>query len=108
VAANSPKNRRPRFSGGTALHHCVESHTTKARCFIATNLDIDQKLLEETVKVWGFKTKKEAVNTALAELLQKKKSLGILRFFGKVDYDPDYNYKDHRSRKKSFHKGKTK
>jgi len=80
----------------------------KARCPIATNLDIDQELLEDTVKAWGFKTKKEAVNTALAELLQKKKSMGILSFFGKVDYDPDYNYKDHRSRKKSFRKGKAK
>jgi len=60
------------------------------------------------VKVCGFKTKKEAVNAALAEMLRQKKSLGILKLFGKVEFDPDYNYKDHRSRKKSFHKGTAK
>ena len=78
----------------------------KARCLIATNLDIDQELLEDTVKAWGFKTKKEAVNTALAELLEKKKRLGILSLFGKIDFDPNYHYKDHRSRKKSLRKGR--
>ena len=51
-----------------------------------------------------FKTKKEAVNTALQELLNKKKRLGILELFGKIEYDPDYNYKEHRSRKKSVRK----
>jgi Arc/MetJ family transcription regulator len=83
---------------------CVNLHTTKARCPIATTLDIDDRLLEETVKAWGFKTKKEAVNTALQELLNKKKRLGILELFGKIEYDPDYNYKEHRSRKKSVRK----
>lgn len=72
----------------------------KRRCLIATNLDIDQKLLEETVKAWGFKTKKEAVNTALSELLKKKKQAGILDLAGKVEYYPDYDYKKLRARKK--------
>jgi len=76
----------------------------KRRCAIATNLDIDQRLLKATVKAYGFKTKKEAVNAGLTELLNKKKRLGLVELFGTVDYDPDYNYKEHRSRKKSFHK----
>jgi Arc/MetJ family transcription regulator len=70
------------------------------RCRIATNLDIDQDLLEQTVKAWGFKTKKEAVNTALSELLKKKKRLELVEMFGKVDYRPDYDYKKLRSRKR--------
>jgi Arc/MetJ family transcription regulator len=57
-------------------------------------------LLEETVKAWGFKTKKEAVNTALAELLRKKKQAGILELAGKVTYFPDYDHKKARGRKK--------
>src|SRR4051812_36394779 len=81
--------------------HCVDFYTMNRRCFIATNLDIDPKLLDAAVKAWGFKTKKEAVNTALSELIKKKQRLGIIDLFGKIDYDPDYNYKDHRSRKKS-------
>ena len=70
------------------------------RCAIATNLDIDDKLLEETVRAWGFKTKKEAVNTALAELLKKKKRLELVEMFGKVEYFPDYDYKKTRSRRR--------
>jgi len=56
------------------------------------------------MKAWDFKTKKETVNTALAELLQKKKRMGILDFFGKVDYDPAYKGKDHRTYMKSLRK----
>jgi len=62
-------------------------------------------LLKETVKARGFKSRHEAVNAALAELLNKKKRLGILKLFGKIDFNPAYNYEDHRSRKKSFRKG---
>ena len=76
----------------------------KRRCAIATNLDIDDRLLNATVKAYGFKTKREAVNAGLTELLNKKKRLGLVALFGTVDYDPDYNYKEHRSRKKSFRK----
>ena len=73
----------------------------KRRCAIATNLDIDDKLLNETVKAYGFKSKKQAVNTALQELLNKKKRLGILELMGTVEYYPDYDYKKLRGRKKN-------
>ena len=77
----------------------------KRRCLIATNLDIDQDLLEQTVKAWGFKTKREAVNAALTELLNKKKRQELIKLAGTINYDPDYNYKDYRSRKKKFRSG---
>jgi Arc/MetJ family transcription regulator len=72
----------------------------KARCPIATNLDLDNKAIEDLVRVGKFKSKKEAVNTAVRELLRRRSQAGIVELFGKVDYDPDYDYKKLRTRKR--------
>jgi Arc/MetJ family transcription regulator len=45
---------------------------------MATNLNIDQGLLEEAQRVSGMKTKRETVNAALAEYIQRRKQLQIL------------------------------
>ena len=58
-----------------------------------TNLAIDDNLLKEAVLTGGFRTKREAVNTALREFVQRRKQLEILELFGKVDLDPRYDYK---------------
>jgi Arc/MetJ family transcription regulator len=60
---------------------------------MATNLNIDQGLLEEAQRVSGMKTKRETVNAALAEYIQRRKQLQILEVFGQIDFDPDYDYK---------------
>ncbi len=65
---------------------------------MASNLDLNQELIEEAKKIGGFKTKKDAVNHALDEYVRRNKQLGILKYFGKVDYDPEYNYKAERDR----------
>lgn len=67
---------------------------------MATNLNIDPKLIDEAVKVAGHKTKKEAVTQALQEYVRSHKRKSILDLFGKVEFDPDYDYKKMRSRKK--------
>ena len=66
---------------------------------MATNLAIDNKLLNEALKVGHFRSKKETVNTALLEFVQKRRQKEILSFFGKIDFDERYNYKKSRSRK---------
>jgi len=66
---------------------------------MATNLDIDPKLLEEALKAGGLKTKKATVNKALEEFIQRRKQEDILSLFGSIVYDPDYDYKAHRNRK---------
>ena len=63
-----------------------------------TNLALDDKLLVEAQKIGGFKTKKDTVNTALSEFIQRHKQLEILKLFGKIDYDKDYDYKKSRVR----------
>ena len=66
---------------------------------MATNLAIDDKLLIEAQSIGGHKTKKATVTEALDEYIQRRKQLRITSLFGKVDYDPDYDYKATRSRK---------
>ncbi|BCB95874.1 hypothetical protein JZK55_07960 [Dissulfurispira thermophila] len=48
-----------------------------------TNLAIDEKLLNEALKVSGHKTKKNTVNEALKEFIQRRKQKDILSLFGK-------------------------
>lgn len=66
---------------------------------MATNLAIDDKLLNEALKLGHFKSKKETVNTALLEFIQKRRQKDILSLFGSMDFDEKYDYKKARSRK---------
>jgi recombination DNA repair RAD52 pathway protein len=63
---------------------------------MATNLAIDDKLINEAKAVGHHKTKKEAVTTALERYVQWHKQQEILKHFGTIDYDPDYDYKRNR------------
>lgn len=66
---------------------------------MATNIQIDNTLVSKAMKLGGSRTKKEAVNKALAEFVQRREQLRILDLFGTVDFDPDYDYKAQRARK---------
>ncbi len=66
---------------------------------MATNLALNPKLIIEAQKIGGFKTKKDTVNTALLELIQRHKQLEIVKLFGSVEYDSNYNHKNGRNRK---------
>ncbi len=63
---------------------------------MATNLALDDSLIEEARRVGGHETKEEAVTAALAEYVKHRKQLRILKVFGTVDFDPDYDYKAER------------
>ena len=66
---------------------------------MATNLAIDDRLLNEALKVGGHRTKKATVTEALEEYVRRRKQLSIIELFGKIDFDPDYDYKKQRRRK---------
>jgi len=66
---------------------------------MATNLAIDDKLIEEALKLSDHKTKKAAVTEALQEYINRKKQLEIVKLFNKIDFDDDYNYKEQRNKK---------
>jgi Arc/MetJ family transcription regulator len=63
-----------------------------------TNLAIDDELLQEAQKMGGHRTKKATVTEALEEYIRRRKQLQILELFGKIEYDPDYDYKAWRKR----------
>jgi Arc/MetJ family transcription regulator len=65
---------------------------------MATNLAIDDKLLEKAVRSGGHRTKRATVNEALEEYIQRRKRLKALKAFGTFDFDPRYDYK--RARRK--------
>ena len=65
-----------------------------------TNLGIDDGLIEEARKLGHHRTKKDAVNAALDEYIKRRRQKDILSLFGKIDYDPDYDYKQGRRAKK--------
>ena len=66
---------------------------------MATNLAIDDHLLNEALKVGGHRTKKATVTEALEEYVRRRKQMRIVDLFGKIDFDPDYDYKKQRRRK---------
>jgi len=65
---------------------------------MATNLAIDDALLSLAQKVGGLKTKKETVNVALKEFIQRRKQEEVIKLFGTIEFDPAYDYKQLRSR----------
>ena len=64
-----------------------------------TNLAIDDHLLNQALKAGGHKTKKATVNEALKEYVQRRKQAEIVDLFGKIDLDPEYDYKRQRKRR---------
>lgn len=65
---------------------------------MATNLAINDSLLLEALEISGLKTKKDTVNLALKEFVDRRKQLEIISLFGKMDPDQDYDYKQGRIR----------
>jgi Arc/MetJ family transcription regulator len=65
---------------------------------MATNLALDDKLVEEARRTGGHKTKREAVNAALDEYVRHRKQLSLIEAFGSFDFDPEYDYKAERFR----------
>jgi Arc/MetJ family transcription regulator len=66
---------------------------------VATNLQIDDGLLNEAKRLGGFRTKRETVNHALETFVGRIKRQRILALEGKIDFDPDYDFKEARRKR---------
>jgi Arc/MetJ family transcription regulator len=57
-----------------------------------TNIVIDDKLMDQALKVSNLKTKKDAVEEGLKLLIQRKSQEQIKRLRGKLTWDGDLNH----------------
>lgn len=65
---------------------------------MATNLALDQQLLDRAFLLSGEATKKAAVTRALQEFIARREQRRVADLFGKLDWDPSFDYKSERSR----------
>lgn len=65
---------------------------------MSTNLQLDDRLIKEAVTLGNHRTKKAAVTEALTEYIRHLRQERILNLFGKVDFQPGYDYKQQRAR----------
>jgi Arc/MetJ family transcription regulator len=65
---------------------------------MATNLELDDRLIREAVTLGNHRTKKAAVTQALSDYVRHLRQDRILDLFGKVDFNPAYDYKRQRAR----------
>ena len=76
---------------------CVHiSHTTHSLQPMRTNIEIDDKLMNDVLKATGLKTKKEVVELGLKTLIRLKKQQRIRDFRGQLKWTGDLD--DMRSR----------
>jgi Arc/MetJ family transcription regulator len=54
-----------------------------------TNVELDEKLVREGMRLFKKKTKKELIHFALSELIRREKAKGILDLQGRVDWEAD-------------------
>lgn len=54
---------------------------------MATNLEIDNELIKEALKLGGHRTKSAVVEAALQEYVQRRKQLTITKLFGTIEYE---------------------
>ncbi len=66
---------------------------------MATNLQLDDRLIRQAVALGGHRTKKAAVTQALADYIRHLQQERIVGLFGTVDFDPAYDYKKQRGRR---------
>jgi hypothetical protein len=65
---------------------------------MATNLALNQDLLERAFVLSGEATKKAAVTRALQEFIARREQKRAIELFGKLDWDAAFDYKAERTR----------
>ena len=65
---------------------------------MATTVKLNEKMVEEAVRLGNFKTKQEALNVALSEFVERRNRLRILDLAGKIEFRPDWDYKKMRGK----------
>lgn len=67
---------------------------------MATNLAIDDKLIEQAQRIGRHKTKKDAVTVALQEYIKMRRRRGLLDLEAQVEFWPGYDHKELRAKRR--------
>jgi Arc/MetJ family transcription regulator len=60
---------------------------------VRTNVVLDDRLVDEALKLSNAKTKKELIHKALKEFVENRKRLNLLDLSGKIKFAEGYDYK---------------
>jgi len=63
---------------------------------MATNLALDDELIEQARQLGGQRTKRQVVTQALLEYVQRRRQAGLLEMFGTIDFDEGFDAKAQR------------
>lgn len=66
---------------------------------MATNLQINQALIQEALDLGKLRTKRAVVEEALREYVLRRKQVKITELFGTIEYYKNYDYKKQRRKK---------
>ena len=68
---------------------------------MATNLALDNRLIEEARQLGGHRTKKDVVTQALVEYIQRRKQLEVLKLFGTIEWTEGWEPLEQRQRERA-------
>ena len=68
---------------------------------MATNLALDDDLIEEARQLGGLRTKKDVVTQALTEYVQRHRQLKLLELFGTIEMEDGFDAKAQRRLQRS-------
>jgi Arc/MetJ family transcription regulator len=58
-----------------------------------TNINLDDKLVEDAFKLSGARSKRELIHEALEEFVQNRRRLDLLNLEGRIEFAKGYDYK---------------
>ncbi|MFB2875644.1 type II toxin-antitoxin system VapB family antitoxin [Floridanema aerugineum] len=61
------------------------------------NIELNEELVKEALRLTNFKTEKELIDFALQELIRNRKKRNLLDLSGQIQFSTDYDYKALRS-----------
>ena len=62
------------------------------------SISVDSELMKQAMKIGKESDPEILVTLALREFINRRTQKGILELFGKIDWDPSYDYKAGRGR----------
>lgn len=77
--------RKTTLNRNDELAACRQRRTTYCAA-MATNLDVDISAIEALMQLGNFRSKREAVDAAVAEAISYRKQLKALEFLGTIDF----------------------